>query len=139
MRTCTQCGRTLQKRHQIKYCSNKCQQDYQYALYIEAWKSGLKDGNIGISARNISGHIKRYLIRKYGARCSLCKWNKRHPTHGHVPIEIDHIDGNAENNTETNLRLVCQNCHALTDSFKNFNKGRGRLWRKDKYIRNEQI
>ena len=55
---------------------------------------------------------------------------------GHVPLEIDHIDGDAENNIETNLRVLCPNCHSLTPHFRNLNKGKGRKWRMKKYIKN---
>lgn len=89
-----------------------------------------------MSAKNLSKHLKRYLIDKYGNECCICGWNKRHPFTGIVPLEIDHIDGNAENNLESNLRLVCPNCHALTPFYKNLNKGQGRKWRMDKYIKN---
>lgn len=66
---------------------------------------------------------------KIGEKCSMCGWNKRHPITHKVPLEIDHIDGNADNNKETNIRLICPNCHALTPHFRNLNRGRGRKWR----------
>lgn len=75
-------------------------------------------------------------MEKFGEKCSMCLWSKRHEVTGKVPLEIDHIDGNSENNSETNLRLLCPNCHALTPHFKNLNKGNGRSWRKNKYIKN---
>lgn len=31
-----------------------------------------------------------------------------------APLEIEHIDGNALNNKEDNLILLCPNCHSLT-------------------------
>jgi len=136
-RFCMGCGTHLVARHKIKFCSNKCQIDYQYKQYIFSWKAGKENGNVGITVKKISGHLKRYLIEKFGDRCSVCGWSKKHQTTGIVPLEIDHIDGNSENNSERNLRLVCPNCHALTPFFKNLNKGRGRKWRKDKYIRNQ--
>ena len=83
-----------------------------------------------ISTKNISKYIKKYFIEKYGESCMLCGWNKRNLTTGKVPLEIDHADGNSENNLENNLRLICPNCHALTHNFKNLNKGKGRSWRK---------
>lgn len=55
---------------------------------------------------------------------------------GNVPLEIDHVDGDASNNLESNIRLLCPNCHALTSNFKNLNRGRGRKWRREKYIKN---
>jgi Zn finger protein HypA/HybF involved in hydrogenase expression len=72
------------------------------------------------------------LIEKCNEKCSECGWNKRNETSGKIPLEVDHIDGNSENNLEENLRLLCPNCHALTPHFRNLNKGNGRAWRKEK-------
>lgn len=81
-------------------------------------------------------HLKRYLVGTRGEFCSLCGWNTKHPITHKVPLEIDHINGNAEDNQEDNLRLVCPNCHSLSSNFRNLNKGKGRSWRSLKYIKN---
>lgn len=124
MKICVECGEKP-KKNSYKYCSNKCQQIYQYKKYIEAWKRGF----ITIRTKNISKHIKRYFIERQGERCNICSWSQKNPITNRVPLEIDHVDGNAENNSEENLRLICPNCHALTPSFRNLNKGKGRSWR----------
>ena len=90
---------------------------------------GIKNGEIGIRTKAISGHLRRYLLEKYKEKCSSCGWSKKHSVTGVAPLEIDHIDGNAENNSEENLRLLCPNCHSLTPHFRNLNKGNGRAWR----------
>lgn len=133
---CINCGGGFTNRWQAKYCSNKCQFIFQRKKYIEEWKAGSKTGNIGITARNISTKLRKYLFDKYNNKCSECGWNKKHPQSGNIPLEVDHIDGNSENNLEDNLRLLCPNCHALTPNFKNLNHGNGRQWRNKKYIKN---
>lgn len=124
------------ERVSYKYCSNKCQRTYQYKQYIEMWKQGLASGNRGVVTKNISGHIKRYLIEVFGERCSVCRWDIKHPVTKRVPLEVDHINGDASDTTEKNLRLICPNCHSLSLNFRNLNKGKGRSWRTLKYLKN---
>src|SRR5258707_1011713 len=118
MPSCIQCHRqTVASAY--RYCSNQCQGDYQYQEYILQWKRGKVDGNRGIRARNVSGHVRRYLFEKFGKSCLSCGWSQINKSTGKVPLEIDHIDGNPENNAENNLRLLCPNCHSLTPNFRN--------------------
>ncbi len=84
--------------------------------------------------RNLSQNVVRYIRHKYHDECARCGWNKVNLSIGKSPLEIDHIDGNSENNQEDNLVLLCPNCHALTPTYKNKNLGNGRLWRKQKYM-----
>ena len=55
---CLNCDKEL-NRHQGKYCSNKCQKEYQYKKYIERWKSGLKNGMSGLY--QLSNYIENIL------------------------------------------------------------------------------
>ena len=90
------------------------------------WKAGNNDGSHGINTKSTSQHLRRYLFVKFGRNCSLCGCNKINPITNVVPLEIDHIDGDADNNSESNLQLLCPHCHSLTPSFRNLNKGKGR-------------
>lgn len=133
MLTCLAC-KTKPVKKINRYCSNKCQGDYEYRDYIIRWKKGEISGSRGINTKNISAHLVRYIFEKYDS-CSICGWRKLNPITGRAPLEIDHIDGNAENNNEDNLRLICPNCHSLTPNFRNLNKGKGRSWRRLKYTK----
>jgi hypothetical protein len=128
MKTCLQCQKVLTTKRSI-YCSNNCQLKFQFDKYITDWKQGIVSGTRGTNTYNISQHLKRYILSLRGEKCWNCGWDQKHPTTNVVPLEIDHIDGDPSNNKETNLRLLCPNCHSLTTNFRNLNKGRGRSWR----------
>ena len=130
-RFCFFCRKVLIKTWQNKFCSNQCQADARYKDFKSRWIKGKSN----VVTKNVSRYIKRFLLENFRERCSQCGWNKRHQITMRVPLEVDHIDGNADNNQKENLRLLCPNCHALTLSFRNLNKGNGRAWRK-KYFKN---
>lgn len=120
---CLNCGEET-SRPKYKYCTNICQQEYQYQSYIRKWGNGAVKGlnSIGL----VSHYIKRYLRRKFENKCCLCGWSEVNPRTGQVPLVADHIDGNWRNNKEHNLRLICPNCDALNPTFAALNKGNGR-------------
>lgn len=105
-----------------KYCSNTCQQDFQYRAYIARWKSGEETGLMSLGL--VSRHIKRYLREKFHDQCCLCGWAHVNPVTGLIPLVADHIDGNWRNNQEDNLRLICPNCDSLSPTFAGLNRGR---------------
>lgn len=113
---------------QLKYCSYQCQQDYKLLLFLKRWGSGKESGMKG--EYNISSFIRRYLFKKYKNKCCKCGWSKKNKFTGRTPLEINHKDGNFRNNKESNLELICPNCHSLTKSFRNGNKGNGRKARR---------
>lgn len=120
---CLVCGNEP-ARATYTYCSNTCQQEYQYRKYIERWKSGLETGMIKIGI--VSARVKRYLREKYDNKCCLCSWSEINPMTGKVPLVADHIDGDWRNNSEKNLRLICPNCDSLSATYAALNKGNGR-------------
>ena len=124
---CPVCGKEP-ARSFYKYCSNACQHEFQYRVYIEGWKRGDIQGlnSIGL----VSDSIKRYLREKYSNKCCLCGWSMVNLKTGKVPLVADHIDGNWQNNHEANLRLICPNCDALSSTYAGLNKGNGRKGRK---------
>lgn len=110
-----------------KYCNNQCQAYYQYKSFIAEWLVGRHTGLQGHGV--VSRHIKRFLREKYGNKCCICNWAEVNVRTGEVPLVADHIDGNWRNNTETNLRLICPNCDAISDTYAGLNRGNGRKQR----------
>lgn len=72
-----------------------------------------------VTQKVLKGYIKRYKILEY--KCSFCGCDG-HWQDGLISLEVDHIDGNNNNNEITNLRYLCPNCHALTDTYRGKNK-----------------
>lgn len=75
----------------------------------------------GPASRVPGARLKRAMREKGVAeRCALCGaegvWLGEH-----LPLEVDHIDGDWRNNRLENLRLLCPNCHSTTDRY----RGRG--------------
>lgn len=54
--------------------------------------------------------------------CGLTEWQG-----GPIPLELEHKDGNHQNNSLDNLELLCPNCHALTDTYRGKNAKRRRI------------
>jgi predicted RNA-binding Zn-ribbon protein involved in translation (DUF1610 family) len=123
---CLNCGVSIPSRN--KYCSIKCQADFQYKEYIQKWKDGIENGVRGEYL--ISRHIRKYLMDKFNNKCSKCGWGETNPYTGNVPLEVHHKDGDYTNNSEDNLDLLCPNCHSLTETYKAANMGNGRKDRK---------
>lgn len=104
-----------------KYCSLLCYQEYQ-------WKQIVIDI---IAGKGKSNSVKKYLLKTTSHICNKCKnttWNNQQ-----IPLELEHIDGNSENNNLSNVELLCPNCHAQTPTYKGKNRGNGRWKRRQRY------
>lgn len=123
---CRNCNKEIKNKN--KYCSVKCQKEYEYMNFIKKWKEGETSGMRG--EYQLSMHIKTYLLEKYNNQCARCGWGKTNQYTGKIPLEIEHIDGNYKNNKEENLIVLCPNCHSLTSTYKGANYNHGRKTRK---------
>jgi len=75
--------------------------------------------------------LKKFLVKLYGYKCLSCgisTWKDKP-----IGLELEHDDGDSENNSPQNLSLLCPNCHSQTPTFKAKNKGHGRHVRKQRY------
>ena len=64
----------------------------------------------------------KYMFEKFNNSCQKCGWNMKNEYTNLIPLTIHHIDGNCSNNIESNLSLLCPNCHSLTNNFGSRNK-----------------
>jgi hypothetical protein len=115
---CQNCGKQLKYKKSTtnKYCNNSCQKDYEGKAKVKYWLEGKKEPTVSI--------VRRYLKQNKGYFCEVCRideWNNKE-----IVLEIDHIDGDCFNNSPSNFRFICPNCHSQTSTYKGANKGKGR-------------
>ena len=122
---CLNCGKDVLG----KFCNNTCKSKYDEKIIFEKINNNTFFHN---NPETESNWKKKYLIERYGAKCMNCGWDKKHSVTNKVPIQLNHIDGNSENNNLDNLELLCPNCHSLTVNFGSLNKGNGRQKRREK-------
>jgi 5-methylcytosine-specific restriction endonuclease McrA len=126
MKPCKNCSKEISSRN--IFCNNSCQQKYEYSQKVSEWLSGknfIRQGGVSVPT-----WIRKYLLEQAQYVCTECKWGKINPFTKTVPLDIDHIDGDAYNNLYENLRVLCPNCHSLKKTFKN--TGRRKSTRKNR-------
>ena len=73
------------------------------------------NNEIPITSYKLKNRILKEKIKKHKCEiCGLQKWNNQK-----IPLELHHINGNNKDNSLNNLQLLCPNCHALTDNYRN--------------------
>jgi len=112
-------------------CENKCTVENRKILAKEGAKKRqincwpILNGEKTIKTSyysSIRGVIKRFLFSNNikDKKCEVCclyEWNGKP-----ISLELEHIDGNNNNNILSNLKILCPNCHAQTDTYKGKNK-----------------
>lgn len=121
---CINCN-NVHKYKKQKFCSSACSGQYRKNQIFDL----IKNGDLNQTSKS----YKKYLIHIHGESCMRCGWNKKNPFSNKIPIELEHKDGNSENNNLDNLELLCPNCHSLTKTYKALNNGNGRHARRERY------
>lgn len=103
-----------------KFCNNVCQAKYKWENEtVPRIEAGLL--NSGAPA------LKKYIVETQGEVCSECgqtnTWNNKP-----LVLQLDHIDGDSDNNYPSNLRILCPNCHTQTET--HGSKGQGNRYKK---------
>jgi 5-methylcytosine-specific restriction endonuclease McrA len=123
---CPICNKFLSKKFlKIKYCSKECYTKAIKLKQIERYNSWSDLSKLTPST------LRRYILLVHEHKCQICKnvlWNNID-----IPLVVDHIDGNSENCSKNNFRLICPNCDAQLPTYKGKNRGRGRFSRRRRY------
>jgi len=73
----------------------------------------LKVGS-NIKSKDLKERLIKEKLKIYKCEeCSINEWNGKK-----IVLELDHIDGNKNNNLLENLRILCPNCHSQTPTFR---------------------
>jgi hypothetical protein len=83
-------------------------------FHYSLWSKGkqLKSFNVYQKHQNFRHH----LFKQRGMICEVC--NLKEWMGKQIPYEVHHIDANRKNNEESNLQILCNNCHAQTSNFR---------------------
>jgi 5-methylcytosine-specific restriction endonuclease McrA len=118
---CLNCGNEKEKNRCSfgKYCNNRCMQDYLWKTYTIPKI---------LEGKGTFLQVKKYLIETYGEKCMICGQENIYNGKS-LRMQIDHIDGNSDNNNLNNTRLLCPNCHSQTETYGS--KGIGNRYKKE--------
>lgn len=96
--------------------------------YLGSLSKGRRKSNYGprvpveeylSNRRSTNSHDLKVRLLKEGIFTRRCKMCSQDSWMGQpIPLELDHINGDSQDNSLENIRLLCPNCHALTPNYK---------------------
>ncbi|MCA1799704.1 MAG: HNH endonuclease [Actinobacteria bacterium] len=107
---CKYCGGDFLRKPSstAKFCSRACSNKARTGIKYDGSRS--RDKSLSWLV------LRRLVVQRDGEYCLWCnlgvEWNGKPLT-----LQLDHIDGDRNNNELDNLRLLCPNCHTQTDTW----------------------
>lgn len=118
---CQECGKTFKSRKpNRKFCSNECSAKQRSKETISKWIEGKYTINPNLS---LPKSIRQFLYEKANYKCEECGFEGYNKATNNTILQIHHIDGDSGNNSINNLKVLCPNCHAMTENYMALNKG----------------
>lgn len=88
---------------------DKKNDDFKVKRSIEDYLNNIfKIDSYALKKKLISANILKHQC----SECKLTEWQGQS-----IPIDLDHIDGNPNNNNLSNLRILCPTCHSYTANY----------------------
>lgn len=116
---CLNCNKEITKSG-TKYCSYECGSNYRSNIKYSEY---LKDQKTYNGYKIKMGWIKQHILKEQDSKCDICEiqnvWNNKP-----LVFILDHINGDACDNSRKNLRLLCSNCDSQLDTYKAKNIGK---------------
>ena len=124
-RTCANSRVFTEESRLKKSVANKGKPSTRVIADLDKWKENIKQSwlnkynatpfdSLGIeNKRRRVFEEQNYCCNK----CGISNWQGVK-----IPLELEHKDGNNQNNERTNLEGLCPNCHSITDTWRGRNK-----------------
>lgn len=123
IRLCLFCNQPCKNEYRATFCGYECAYKYKTSERMKEIdeRGYIFDNTVSYT----SNFAKKYMISRFGNYCAICKidatWNNQP-----LALVLDHINGQSNDWSISNLRLVCPNCDSQLPTFKSKNKGNGR-------------
>ena len=119
---CQYCGKIFKSRNpNRKFCSNECSAKYRAKTFLNKWLSD----SIAINPNQVlPKSIREFLFDRSKYKCEECGFEGYNKTTNNTILQIHHINGDSSDNSLGNLKVLCPNCHAMTENYMALNKGK---------------
>ena len=102
---CANCGKKVYRRKSAlkrsksgkSFCSKTCSTSY--------WNKYLKFGENNPNYTDGFSSYRKRALKKYGHKCNFCSYDNE------IVVQVHHKDGNRDNNSLSNLLVVCPTHH----------------------------